>query len=71
MSIHEWARQALAQQLQQARDAGFDEALALRALLGVLVEHSSQMRDCEDLRQELLFLAENLDPERDYGFMRP
>ncbi|MBF7730261.1 hypothetical protein [Pseudomonas sp. N040] len=71
MSVHGWARQVLAQQLEEARAAGFDEALALRALLGVLVERSSQVRDCEDLRQELLFLAENLDAERDYGFMRP
>ena len=71
MSVHTWARKALAQQLDEARLAGFEEVLALRALLGVLVEHSSQARDCEDLRQELLFLAENLDAERDYGFMRP
>jgi hypothetical protein len=71
MSVHTWARKALAQQLDEARQAGFEEVLALRALLGVLVEHSSQNRDCEDLRQELMFLAENLDAERDYGFMRP
>ena len=71
MSVHTWARKALAQQLDEARLAGFEEVLALRALLGVLVERSSQSRDCEDLRQELLFLADNLDAERDYGFMRP
>lgn len=71
MSIHSWARQALTQQLEAARQAGFDEALALRAMLGVLVEHSSQTRDCDDLRQELLYLADNLDSDRDYCFMRP
>jgi len=71
MSVHTWARKALEQHLDEARQAGFEEVLALRALLGVLVERSSQSRDCEDLRQELLFLADNLDAERDYGFMRP
>ena len=71
MSVHTWARKALEQRLDEARQAGFEEALAVRALLGVLVERSSQSRDCEDLRQELLFLADNLDAERDYGFMRP
>lgn len=71
MSVHAWARKALAQQLEEARQAGFEEVLALRALLGVVVERSSQRRDSEDLRQELSFLAENLDADRDYGFMRP
>ena len=71
MSVHAWARKALAQQLEEARQAGFEEVLALRALLGVVVERSSQRRDNEDLRQELSFLAENLDADRDYGFMRP
>lgn len=71
MSIHGWARQSLAQQLDEARQAGFDELLALRALLGVLVERSGQLRSSEDLRQELLFLADNLDDECDYSFMRP
>ena len=71
MSIHVWARHALQQTLDEARQAGYEEAIALRALLGVLVESSSQVRDREDLRQELIFLAENLDDERDYSFMRP
>jgi flagellar biosynthesis/type III secretory pathway protein FliH len=71
MNVHQWARQALAQQLDEAGKAGFEEALALRALLGILVEHSSQVREVDDLRQELLFLADNLNVERDYSFMRP
>jgi hypothetical protein len=71
MSIHVWARQALRQALDEAGKAGHEESLALRALLGVLVERSSEIRGGEDLRQELLFLADNLDGERDYSFMRP
>lgn len=71
MNVHQWARQVLVQQLDEAGKAGFEESLALRALLGILVERSSQVREVDDLRQELLFLAENLDVERDYSFMRP
>lgn len=71
MTLHQWARAALAQQLESARDSGLDETLALRALLSVLVERSAQVRDVVDLAHELQFLADNLDGERDYSFMRP
>lgn len=71
MNIHIWARQALVKELDAGQQAGFEETLMLRALLGVLVEHSSQVRAADDLRQELLFLADNLDDQRDYSFMRP
>ena len=71
MSIHTWVRQTLAQQLDAGQQAGFDEGLLLRAMLGVLVERCCQVRDCADLRQELLYLADNLDADRDYSFMRP
>jgi hypothetical protein len=71
MNIHAWARQALVQELDAGQQAGFEETLMLRALLGVLVERSSQIREADDLRQELLFLADNLDDQRDYSFMRP
>mgnify|MGYP003417692170 FL=1 len=71
MNIHTWSRQALAQGLDAGRQAGYEEAMLLRAMLGVLVEHSRQVREADDLRQELLFLADNLDDQRDYSFMRP
>jgi len=29
------------------------------------------VRNAEDLADELRFLAENLDDDQDYGFMRP
>ncbi|MFC5697962.1 hypothetical protein ACFPU0_20680 [Pseudomonas sp. GCM10022186] len=71
MGIHNWARTALAQNLEAAKAVGFTEELALRALLSAVVERSAELRSAEDLAQELTFLADNLDPERDYGFMRP
>lgn len=71
MGVHDWARDALEQTLNRARQAQLDEALVLRALLGVLVERSKATRPLNDLAGELHFLAENLDDGRDYLFMRP
>jgi hypothetical protein len=71
MGVHEWARQAIEQSLQGVEAQGFDQAMALRALLGAVVEHSRAGRSAADLAAELQFLADNLDDERDYSFMRP
>jgi hypothetical protein len=71
MGIHDWARSALAQNLADAKQNGLDEELALRALLSAVVERSARLRSAEDLAQELTYLADNLDPDQDYGFMRP
>lgn len=71
MGIHDWAKTALGQSLEAAKRDGMGEELALRALLSAVVERSARLRSADDLAQELLFLADNLDPERDYGFMRP
>ncbi len=71
MGVHEWARQELASSLARAEAQGFDSALSLRALLSAVVVRSGELRSASDLAQELLFLADNLDAERDYAFMRP
>ncbi|MDH4556542.1 hypothetical protein E8F11_15420 [Pseudomonas sp. BN417] len=71
MGIHEWARAALERELIDAKQNGQAEELALRALLSAVVERSTRLRSAEDLAQELIYLANNLDPDQDYGFMRP
>jgi hypothetical protein len=71
MGVHEWAKQQIEHNLLQAQEQGFDPALSLRALLAAVVERSRGERDAKDLAAELQFLADNLDAERDYGFMRP
>ncbi|MNP50702.1 hypothetical protein D3C76_1449820 [compost metagenome] len=71
MGIHDWARLVLEQSLSEAKQSGQSEELALRALLSAVVERSAGLRSVEDLAQELTFLANNLDPEQDYAFMRP
>ncbi|MGE6792645.1 hypothetical protein ACQKFS_11535 [Pseudomonas guineae] len=71
MGVHQWARQAIEQSLQGVEAQGFDQAMALRALLSAVIERSRAARSAADLAAELQFLAENLDDERDYSFMRP
>lgn len=71
MGIHDWARSVLAHNLIDAKQNGLAEELALRALLSAVVERSTRLRSAEDLAQELIYLADNLDPDQDYGFMRP
>jgi hypothetical protein len=71
MGVHAWARRELESSLQQAQRQGYDPLLSLRALLSEAVELNRLEREVADLAQELQFLADNLDPERDYAFMRP
>ncbi len=71
MSIHSWAEQRLHELLIEAEAAGQDPQLTLRALLSAVVQANAQVRSEADLAGELHFLADNLDEERDYAFMRP
>jgi len=71
MSIHSWAEQRLQELLIEAEAAGQDPQMVLRAMLSAVVRANAQVRTQEDLAHELQFLADNLDEERDYAFMRP
>ncbi|PTU73975.1 hypothetical protein [Pseudomonas mangrovi] len=71
MGVHQWAAEELQLILQRAGAEGYEEVMALRALLSAVVERSKTCRGIDDLAQELEFLAANLDDGRDYAFMRP
>lgn len=71
MGVHQWAQAQVEQALEQAKTQGEQEVVVLRALLSAVVERSKQVRSPDDLAQELVFLADNLDDDRDYAFMRP
>ncbi|KTC40894.1 MAG: hypothetical protein ACN6QY_25595 [Pseudomonas sp.] len=71
MSVYQWARQEVCDSLQNAQQEGFEPGLSLRALLSAVVQQSKGVRTIEDLADELQFLAENLDDDQDYSFMRP
>ena len=71
MGVHEWARREIQQAVLHAGEQGFAPEMVLRALLSAVVEGNRVNRGAADLAAELQFLADNLDDERDYGFMRP
>mgnify|MGYP006208455163 FL=1 len=71
MSIHSWARSALYDDVRDAEAQGFERVMALRALLAEIVQQNKALRDAQELAGELQFLADNLDDDRDYAFMRP
>ncbi|AZE87518.1 hypothetical protein C4J97_0800 [Pseudomonas orientalis] len=71
MSVYEWARQELRRSQDAAQEIGFDPGLTLRAMLSAVVQQSKGVRSFEDLADELQYLAENLDDQQEYIFMRP
>ncbi|MDU9406851.1 hypothetical protein RTH74_04510 [Pseudomonas sp. zfem001] len=71
MSVHSWARNAVQDDLHDAETQGYETVVALRALLSEVVQRSKALRDPQELAHELQFLADNLDDDRDYAFMRP
>lgn len=71
MSVQSWAKTELESDLQAAEAQGFDRLLVLRALLSEIVQQNKVLRAPDELAHELQFLADNLDDERDYAFMRP
>jgi hypothetical protein len=71
MSVHSWARSTVQRDLHDAQVQGHEPVMALRALLSEVVQQSRALRDAQELAHELQFLADNLDDDRDYAFMRP
>lgn len=71
MSVHQWAKAAVQADLHNAEAQGFDSLMAMRALLAAVVERNRRLREPQELAHELQFLADNLDDDRDYAFMRP
>ncbi|KQO44123.1 4-hydroxy-3-methylbut-2-enyl diphosphate reductase [Pseudomonas sp. Leaf83] len=71
MSIHSWARSVLHDDLRDGKTQGFERLMVLRALLAEIVQQNKALRDAQELASELQFLADNLDDDRDYAFMRP
>jgi hypothetical protein len=71
VSIHSWARRALHDDLRDGEAQGFERLIVLRALLAEIVQQNKALRDAQELAGELQFLADNLDDDRDYAFMRP
>ena len=55
----------------QAAEAVYDEQQMARALMTEVIAVYKRQRTQQDIAHELQFLAENLDEDQDYAFMRP
>jgi len=57
--------------MAEANEAGQGHDAVARALMNLVLETFLATRPVEDVGRELVNLAENLDPDTDYTFMRP
>jgi hypothetical protein len=57
--------------LEEARRAGVEPDTIARYMLTRVVETYLATRGVDDVRREILTLADNIDPDTDYMFMRP
>jgi len=65
------ARKHFDDAIREAVAAGYDPDSLARYMLGLVVSSYLARRTVEDVRSELLFVAENCDPGTEYPFMRP
>lgn len=68
---HAIARRHFEAALGEADGAGQDGDATARAFLSLVIEAYLKTRSVEDVRQEILTLADNVDPDTDHMFMRP
>ena len=57
--------------IEAAATAGVPADVAARLLLQEVVEIWKRNRSLDDISSELKFVADNLDPDTDFEFMRP
>ena len=71
MSAYKIAQQVMAEAIEKAAAAGDDEQALARALMSEVIAVYKKGRSQADIASELDFLANNLDDDQDYAFMRP
>jgi hypothetical protein len=67
----EIAQIAIEGALNQIKEAKLSEDAFARALLNASIAIFMQNRSAQDVSDELEFIAENLDDDQEYTFMRP
>lgn len=71
MSVYELAGKIVNEGIEQAQQAGYGEQELARALMTEVLNVYKRERTTTDIAHELNFLAENLDEDTEYAFMRP
>ena len=72
MSVqHDIVTRHMSEILADAEAAKVPADLIGRELINQVIDIYRQTRSIDDIASELSFLAENLDPDQEYAFMRP
>ena len=71
MNASSIAKRHLELAIEEACKAGSDADATARYMLSWVVTEFLAHRPIQDVRAELLFVAENCDPDTDFTFMRP
>lgn len=71
MNAKEIAKRHFDDAVQEALAAGYDADSVARYMLDCVVSKYLEYRTVKDVRSELLFVADNCDPDADFMFMRP
>ncbi|WP_339648065.1 hypothetical protein [Halopseudomonas pelagia] len=71
MSVYKLAAQLMQDNLAAGQAQGFNDQELAKALMNEVIGVYRRERTIADIAHELSFLAENLDEDADYAFMRP
>lgn len=71
MSVYKLAAQLMQDNLAAGREQGFNDQELAKALMNEVIAVYRRERAITDIAHELNFLADNLDEDADYAFMRP
>ncbi len=71
MSAAAIARKHFDDAVREAVSAGYDGESTARYMLNCVIEKYLETRGAADVKAELLFVADNFDPDTDFMFMRP
>lgn len=71
MSASEIAKRHVTAALAEGEKESCDSNALGRYIISEVIANYLRDRSVKDVRSELMFLAENCDPDTDYMFMRP
>ena len=71
MSVYKLAAALMQENIARAEAEGFTDQALARAMISEIISVYRRERTQADIAHELQFLAENLDEDADYAFMRP
>jgi hypothetical protein len=71
MSVSKVVKQHLDAAIAEAGEQGHPPETVARTMLSFIIEVYREHRDLADIREELQYAIDNLDPNETYEFMRP